>query len=104
MEPISQSVAGPVGLTSLTGEIIQTKSPLLPYLNFIALLSLNLAILNILPFPALDGGRLLFLAVEAVSKRRMKAEVERFIHSVGMAILLALIILVTVSDISKLFH
>lgn len=103
LEPVSQSVSGPVGMTKLTGEILQTKSPLIPYLNFVALLSLNLAIINILPFPALDGGRLFFLLIEGIVRRRVRADIERFVHMVGMAILLALIVLITFSDIRKFF-
>lgn len=103
LEPISQSVSGPVGITNITGAILQTQSPLIPYLNFVALLSLNLAVINILPFPALDGGRLFFLTVEAVTRRRVKPEVERWVHTIGMAILIALILLITFSDIKKFF-
>lgn len=101
LDPVSQSVSGPVGITNLTGAILQTESPLIPYLNFVALLSLNLAVINILPFPALDGGRLFFLVIEAVTRRKVKPEVERWIHTVGMAILIALILLITFSDIQK---
>lgn len=102
-EPVSQSLAGPVGITSIADTILRTESPLLPYLNFVALLSLNLAIINILPFPALDGGRLVFLLIEGVFKRKVRAEVERLIHTLGMAFLIALIILITFSDIRKIF-
>lgn len=101
-EPVSESVAGPVGLTNLTGSILQTSAPLLPYLNFVALLSLNLGIVNILPFPALDGGRLFFLLFEAITRRKINPEIEKWIHTVGLAILLGLFILVTFSDIRKL--
>lgn len=100
---VSGTVSGPVGITNLAGEILSVKSPLVPYLNFVALLSLNLAMINILPFPALDGGRLFFLMIEATTRKKIKPEIERWIHSVGMAILLALIILVTYSDIKKFF-
>lgn len=102
LEPVSGSVAGPIGITNLTGSILQTESPLIPYLNFVALLSLNLAIINILPFPALDGGRLFFLLIEGITRRKVKPEVERWVHTVGMALLIALIVLITLSDISKL--
>lgn len=102
-QPVSQSLSGPVGVTKIADTIIQTRSPVLPYLNFMALLSLNLAIINILPFPALDGGRLFFLLIEAVSRRRVKAEVEKFIHTVGMVLLLGLILFLTFSDIRKFF-
>lgn len=103
LEPVSGSVSGPVGITNLAGVILQTDSPLIPYLSFMAILSLNLAMINILPFPALDGGRLFFLTIEAVTRRRVKAEVERWVHTIGMAILLALIVLITFSDIKKFF-
>lgn len=103
LEPVSQSVSGPVGLTNITGTIIHSKSPFIPYLNFIAILSLNLAIINILPFPALDGGRLFFLILEAVLMRKIKPEIEKWVHTIGFAILIGLIILITISDIKKFF-
>lgn len=101
IEPVSQSVSGPVGITQMTNVVLHTQSPLIPYLNFVALLALNLAILNILPFPALDGGRLFFLLIEAIFRRRVKAEIEKWVHTVGMALLLALILVITFSDIRK---
>lgn len=105
LEPISHSVAGPVGITSLANAVLtSTKNPLIPYLDFVGLLSLNLAVVNLLPFPALDGGRLFFLIIEAVTRRRVHAEIERWVHTVGMAILLALIILITFSDIRKIIY
>lgn len=103
LAPVSGSVSGPVGITSAADLILKTKSPILPYLSFVALLSLNLAIINILPFPALDGGRLFFLLIEAVFRKKVKAEVERWVHTIGMALLIALILLVTYSDIKKFF-
>lgn len=104
LAPVSDTVAGPVGITNMTKTILEVRAPLIPYLNFMALLSLNLAIVNILPFPALDGGRLVFLLWELISRRKVKPEFEKWVHTVGMVILIALIILITFSDISKLFH
>jgi regulator of sigma E protease len=104
LQPVSESVSGPVGITSMTQTILQTKNPLLPYLNFVALLSLNLAVINILPFPALDGGRLFFLLIELVTRKRVNPEVERWVHAVGMVILITLIVVITYSDVQKLFH
>ena len=102
--PVSQTVSGPVGITSVVNSILtESKEPLIPYLNFVALLSLNLAVMNVLPFPALDGGRLLFLLIEAITRKRVKAEVEKWVHTIGMAILLTLMLLVTFSDIKKFF-
>lgn len=102
LEPVSHSLAGPVGITNIADTILKTNSPLLPYLSFVAILSLNLAIINILPFPALDGGRLVFLLIEGVFRKKVRAEVEKWIHTIGMAFLIALIVLVTFSDIRKI--
>lgn len=101
LAPVSGTVSGPVGITTLSNTILQTKDPLLPYLEFIALLSLNLGVINLFPFPALDGGRLLFLLIEAVTRRRVNPEIEKLVHTVGMAILIALFVLITFSDVSK---
>lgn len=101
--PVSSTVAGPVGITNLVKEILQVQNPLVPYLNFMAMLSLNLAVVNILPFPGLDGGRFFFLLVEAVTRKKAHPVLEKYIHAAGLFILLSLIILVTISDIRKLF-
>ncbi len=101
--PVSESVAGPVGITTIVKDIIETKNPILPYLNFLAVLSLNLAIINILPFPGLDGGRLFFLIIEGVTRKKPHANFEKYIHTVGLALLLGLVLLITISDIRKIF-
>ncbi|MBU2632499.1 RIP metalloprotease RseP [Patescibacteria group bacterium] len=95
-----QGVAGPVGIAQLTGQILEIG----PYaiLSFVALLSLNLAILNIMPFPALDGGRLLFIFVEIATGRKVNKKFESYAHAIGMMILLGLIALVTFHDIFRL--
>lgn len=104
LEPVSHSVAGPVGITTLANAILtSTDQPVLPYLDFVALLSLNLAVINLLPFPALDGGRLFFLLVEALTRKRVHVEIERWVHAIGMALLLGLTLLITFSDIRKIF-
>lgn len=100
--PVSNAVAGPVGITSVVGQILSIDKPLLPYLDFVAALSLNLAIVNVLPFPGLDGGRLLFLVIEAITRKKTHAVVEKYVHTIGLAVLLSLIILITISDIRKL--
>lgn len=102
LAPVSQTIAGPVGVTSLVGEILSTRNPLFPFLNFLAALSLNLAVVNILPFPGLDGGRLLFLVVEAVTKKKAHPVLERYIHTIGLVVLIGLVILITISDVKKL--
>lgn len=102
-KPVSQTVAGPVGITSIANSVLTSSSqPLLPYLYFVALISLNLAIMNLLPIPALDGGRLFFLLVEAVTRRRVHAEFEKWVHTIGFTALLALTLLITYSDIRKI--
>ncbi len=101
IQPLQGNIAGPVGVTKIAGLILQTSSPLIPYLNFIALLSLNLALVNIIPFPALDGGRLFFLLIEAIFRRKVNPDVERLIHSIGMVVLIVLIVVVTYLDITR---
>jgi len=59
-------------------------------------------ILNLLPFPALDGGRLLFIAIEAVVRKRIKPQIEQYVHMAGMIVLLSLMLLVTFNDVRKI--
>jgi regulator of sigma E protease len=73
-------------------------------MQFTAFLSVNLGLINIVPFPALDGGRLFFLLIEGIrGGRRIRPEIENAIHSFGFLILLALIFMVTYRDVLKLF-
>jgi regulator of sigma E protease len=102
LAPVSNAVAGPVGITSVVGQILSIKNPLIPYLDFVAALSLNLAVVNILPFPGLDGGRLFFLIIEGITRKKTHAVVEKYVHTIGLVVLLSLIILITISDIRKL--
>lgn len=97
---VPQDVAGPVGVAQITGEAIKVGLNALFF--YIALLSLNLAILNVLPIPALDGGRLFFILIELVSGKRVNPHIERYAHTIGMVILLALIALITLRDISRI--
>ena len=94
-------VTGPVGIAVLTGKVVDMGFVYL--LQFTALLSINLAIINILPFPALDGGRILFLLIEAVRGRPVRKEVEALVHNIGLAALLALIVGITIRDVFRLF-
>lgn len=93
--------AGPVGIASITGQAARLGFTYL--LQFIALLSLNLAVINILPFPALDGGRIFFLIIERIKGKPVKREVENAIHNIGFFLLIALVIFITYKDIAKLF-
>jgi regulator of sigma E protease len=98
---IPDDVAGPVGIARLTH--VFTQQGLMALLRFTALLSLSLAVINIIPFPALDGGRLLFLLIEAVRGKRIPQKWESFIHALGYLILIGLIILITYSDVLNIF-
>ncbi|MCL6096866.1 MAG: site-2 protease family protein, partial [Patescibacteria group bacterium] len=98
---IPQGVAGPVGIAQLTGQFVGLG--IFPLLSFVSLLSLNLAILNILPIPALDGGRLFFILIEAVTRRKVNQKVEGYAHAIGMAVLLTLIALITIHDLIRIF-
>ncbi len=96
-EGVSADLAGPVGIAAMTGDIAELGIPYL--IHFTALLSINLAILNILPFPALDGGRIFFLFIEAVRRKPVSEKIERATHGVGFLLLILLVILVTYRDI-----
>jgi len=99
-QKVSVDVAGPVGIAILTGQVVKLGFAYL--LQFAALLSLNLAIINVLPIPALDGGRLLFVIIEKVRGRPVSPTVEAKIHNTSFAILMGLIVLVTFRDIFKI--
>ena len=92
-------LAGPVGIAVLTGQVVSLG--FLYILQFAATLSLNLAILNYLPFPALDGGRVLFILLEKLRGRAVDRKLESLIHTIGFALLLALIAFVTYKDIVR---
>lgn len=91
---------GPIGVVGLATDALNLGW--VYALSFGALISINLAILNILPFPALDGGWLLFLIIEKIKGSPVPKKVENFIHSLGFAILILLMIIVTIGDIKRL--
>lgn len=91
--------SGPIGIAVLTNQV--TKMGFIYILQFAALLSINLAIFNLLPLPALDGGRLLFLIIEKIRGKSVNQKIENMVHNIGFAFLLLLILLVTFKDISK---
>lgn len=94
-------VTGPVGIAQITGEAVQAGvSPLLEFTGFI---SINLAIINILPLPALDGGRIAFVLLEWVRRgKRVSPKTEGLVHLVGFAMLMALILVITYQDIIRI--
>lgn len=95
-----QGTTGPIGLLALVDNI--RKQGIYPLIDFMGLVSLNLAVINILPFPALDGGRLLFIFIEKIIGKKILPKVEAIIHSLGMIILLLLILAITIKDIKGL--
>lgn len=96
----SVEVAGPIGIAQLTGQVVKHGGSIIP--EFIAMLSLNLAVINILPFPALDGGRLTFVLYEWVTRKRVNRNFERYVNTFGIIILLSLAVIISINDIVKL--
>jgi len=98
---LPKDVSGPVGIAYLTGTV--RNLGFIYLLQFVALISLNLGIINLIPFPALDGGRLLFLLIEKIKGSPVSKKVEGATHAVGFAILILLVIAATFNDINKFF-
>jgi regulator of sigma E protease len=99
---IQPQIMGPVGIVHFTGEVAQSvpSQGWWPILSLTAILNINLAIVNILPFPALDGGRVFLILIELLrGGKRLRPEVEGIINLAGMAILLALMVIITVGDV-----
>lgn len=93
-------IAGPVGIVTLTKQMSELGLTYLLY--FAAILSINLGIINILPIPALDGGRILFVLIEKIKGSPVSTMVEGYVHQVGFILLLLLMVLVTLNDILRL--
>ncbi len=100
--PVGDSVGGPVMIAQMTGQV--ARFGITNLMNFTALLSINLAVLNFFPFPALDGGRAFLLIVEKLRGKPLKKEIEAWLNNAGFFLLMALIIFVTYKDISRLFN
>lgn len=94
-------VSGPVGIVSLVGDASRLGFAYL--ITFAGLISINLAIINLVPFPALDGGRILFVIIEALTKRRINARVANIVNTIGFVSLIILMLIVTYRDVIKLF-
>ncbi len=99
---VAPEVAGPVGIVQLLGEA--AKFGVVNVLNFTAVLSLNLGLINLFPIPALDGSRLIFLGIEGITRRPVNPEKENFIHLVGFALLIMLMVVITYQDIMRIFQ
>ena len=98
-QKIAQDVSGPVGIAVLTGQVVALGWPYL--FQFVALLSLSLAIMNVLPIPALDGGRLAFLLIERFRRKPIDQRTEQTIHAIGFYVLLALIVAISIRDVQR---
>ncbi len=95
------SVSGPIGIVSYTGEVAEIGLNYL--LIFTAILSLNLAVINFLPFPALDGGRVVFVLIEAITRKKISNSIFNWVNGLGFIFLIGLMIVITFNDIFKLF-
>jgi regulator of sigma E protease len=97
-----KSVTGPVGIASMVGDAAKLGFNYL--LMFTAVISINLGIINIMPFPALDGGRILFVLIETIIRRPIRPSIANTINTIGFGLLMLLIVIVTYRDIAKLVH
>jgi regulator of sigma E protease len=93
------TVGGPIEIFRVTGQVAQYGIP--AFLKLVGVLSVNLAVLNIIPFPGLDGGRLFFVLLGGIFRRRLSPQVEAAIHAVGFVLLLAFLVVVSIADIRR---
>ena len=96
-----EMLSGPVGIYDVTDQVVQTG--FVNFMTWTAILSVNLGVINLVPLPALDGGRLLFVGIEAVRGKPVDPQKEGIVHFVGIALLMLLMIVVTWNDIQRLF-
>lgn len=103
-------VSGPVGMVSIVGTVVKQSSGdgiayvIANLINLTVLLSANLGVMNLLPIPALDGGRLVFIIIELIRRKPVSKEKEGMVHGIGFIILIILMVLVMFNDIFKLLH
>jgi regulator of sigma E protease len=100
LAPDAGTAVGPIGIASETGRVL--RAPLVSQLIFVGILSVNLAVLNVLPFPPLDGGRIAMTTIEAIRRRRLPAEREALVYLTGFMVLIVLVILISIRDIANL--
>lgn len=99
-----ETVSGPVGVVTVVNDAVHSGSYSWLYvLNLTALLTINLGIFNLLPIPALDGGRLFFMIAEIITRKTIPAEKEGLVHAIGFALLIAFAVFVSFNDIMRLF-
>lgn len=95
------ALSGPVGMYSVVGTVASLGFANLIYLT--AYLSINLGVLNILPFPAFDGGRVLFVLIEAITRKKVDPKIEGYFHSIGFILIMLLMVYITFQDVLRLF-
>lgn len=98
---VPKDVSGPIGMFQATSSI-RNNQGLLAVIHFFGVISVNLAVVNILPFPALDGGRIIFVIYELIFRKKANQRLEMIVNNIGMMILLSLVLLITVGDVVKL--
>jgi regulator of sigma E protease len=99
-----EGLAGPVGIAQVTGEVVE-QAGWVRLFELAALLSINLAVLNILPLPMLDGGRIFFVVIEMLrGGRRIAPEKEAFVHFLGFVVLIGFVIVISVFDVMRIFR
>ena len=98
-----EQVSGPVGIVSAVNTAVKSQASLLSVLSLAALLTINLGIFNLLPIPALDGGRIFFMLIELIRRKPVPAEKEGLIHAIGLMLLLGFALIVSAKDIIMLF-
>lgn len=102
MGQVPKDVSGPIGMFEATSSIKRNQG-MLALIHFFGIISVNLAVVNILPFPALDGGRILFVLYEMIFRKKANQKFEIIVNNLGMLVLLGLILLITVGDVTRLF-
>ena len=96
-----EQMSGPVGVTAVVSEA--AKSSFTDYLYLVVVITINLGIFNLLPLPALDGGRLIFQIIELIRRRPVKPEFEGYVHFIGIVLLMLLMVVITFKDVMNLF-
>jgi regulator of sigma E protease len=104
-EPLAETVSGPIGIYSIVQTIVVSSASdtVLTLMDLTALISISLAFINILPLPALDGGRVVFVLLEVFRGEPVSPKLEASVHKAGILVLLSLLILVTIRDVSRIF-
>lgn len=98
---IPTEIAGPIGIYQATGEV--SRSGPWALIHFTGILSINLAIFNLIPFPTLDGGRVAFILAESIIGQKKRAKIEGYANQIGLILLIGLLVLVTVNDLRRIF-